>query len=90
MGLEFGDFDIYMYIYIYIYYIYMHLLTTAQQRNTKKVIFYAEVDRFEFRVFLLLNWLPYHGRRVQCPLLLTHNHSENSWIHSFPKCISAT
>ena len=47
-----------------------------------KVNFWAEFNRFQFRVFLLL------GRRTQSVLLFAHSWRENSWIHTFPKGIS--
>ena len=31
-------------------------------------------------VFLLLDWLPYHGWRAQSTLLYTHDWKDNSWI----------
>ena len=51
--------------------------------------FKAEFNRFEFRVFLLLDLLPHQGWRTQSVLLITHNWRENNWIHTFPKGISA-
>ena len=54
-----------------------------------KVNSLAEFHRFEFRVFLLLDWLPHQGWRSQSALLFTHRWRENNWIHTFPKGISA-
>ena len=50
-------------------------------------IFKAEFNRFEFRVFCLLDLLPYQGWRTQSALLFTHSWRENNWIHTFPKGI---
>ena len=38
---------------------------------------------FEFRIFLLLDWLTY-----KFALLFTHSWRVNSWIHTFPQGIS--
>ena len=51
-----------------------------------KVNFYAEFNRFEFNVFLLLDQLPYQSYRA---LLFIHNWRENKWIYTFPKVIVA-
>ena len=51
--------------------------------------FLAKFNRFEFRVFFLLDQLPHQGRRTQSALLFTHNWRENYWIHTFPKRITA-
>ena len=48
----------------------------------------AGFNRFEFRVFLLLDELLHQGWRTQSALLFTHNWRENNWIHTFPKGIS--
>ena len=42
-----------------------------------------EFDRFEFRVFLLLDWLPHQGWRTQSVLQFTHSWKENNWIDAF-------
>ena len=52
-------------------------------------IFEVEFNRFEFRVFLLLDSLPHQGWRTKSALLFTHSWKENNWIHTFPKGISA-
>ena len=52
-------------------------------------ILYAKFNRFEFRLFLLLVWLPDQGQSTQSALLFTHCWRENNWIHTFPKGISA-
>ena len=54
-----------------------------------KVIFWAKSNRFEFRVFLLLDLLPHQGWSTQSVLLFTHSWRESNWIHTFPKGISA-
>ena len=51
--------------------------------------FKVECNRFEFRVFLLLDLLPHQGWRTQSALPFTHSWRENNWIHTFPKGISA-
>ena len=44
----------------------------------------TQVNGFEFRVFLLLDWLSKQGKRNQSTLLFTHNCGrENIWIHIF-------
>ena len=57
--------------------------------ETRSVFFKAEFNRFEFRVFLLLDKLPQQGWRTQSVLLFTHSWRGNNWIHTFPKGISA-
>ena len=47
-----------------------------------------EFNRFEFRVFLLLDWLPKHGWSKQSILLFNQCWIENYWIHPFPKSIT--
>ena len=44
-------------------------------------------NKFKFRVFLLLDCLPYQGWRA-LSILFTHCWKENSWIHTFLKGIS--
>ena len=34
----------------------------------------------EFKVFLLLDWLPYQGLRTKSPLLFTHSWRGNLWV----------
>ena len=68
------------------YHIYQPL---RSGRMWHKVNFYAEFNGFEFRVFLLLDYLPNQGWRTQSTLLFTHCWRENNWIHIFPKGISA-
>ena len=71
--------------------VYVHLLIlfTNPLRSGRiwhKVNFQVEFNRFEFRVFLLLDKLPHQGWRIQFVLLFTHSWRENNWIHTFPKC----
>ena len=51
-------------------------------------IFNVTFNRFEFRVLLLLDWLPHQGSRIQCSKLFTHSWRGNHSIHAFPKVIS--
>ena len=57
------------------------LLPTSGMRH--KVQFYAKFNRFEFRVYIHLDWLPY-----QCNF--AHRWRENVFFYNFPKGISAT
>ena len=45
-------------------------------------------NRFEFSVFLLLDWLPNQGLRTQSTLLFSHSWRENNWSHTFPEDIN--
>ena len=63
------------------YHIYQPL---RSGRIWHKVNFQADFNRFQFRVFPFLDQLPHQGWRNQSALLFTH-----SWIHTFPKGISA-
>ena len=61
-----------IYIYIYIYYIYnlcMRVFTWTFRTNRMqhKVSFEVEFNRFEFKVLLLLDWLPYITWRASLP-----------------------
>ena len=47
-----------------------------------------EFNKFEFRIFLLLDWLQYKDKRSQSTRLFTLSWKENSWIYTFPKGIS--
>ena len=47
----------------------------------------VEFNRFEFRVFILLDWLPNQGERTQSALLFTHNWRENNWIYTFSRLL---
>ena len=44
-------------------------------------------NRFEFRVFLLLDQLPHQGWRTQSVLLFPHSRREDNWIHTFPNAM---
>ena len=50
----------------------------VQEEDAKQSQLYAEFNRFEFRVFLLVDWLLYQIWR-------THSWKENNWINTFPK-----
>ena len=50
-------------------------------RDETQVQFKAELNKFEFKVFLLLHRWPYQGWRANAALLFTHR--ENYWIHTF-------
>ena len=68
-------------------YIYIYSKSSTQAGcNTRSIL--SEVYQFELKVFILLDWLPYHGWRVQSDLLFTHCRRENSWIHTFPKVLA--
>ena len=81
--------DIYIYIYIYIYICVCVCVCLFTQHLCLKQNFWAEFNRFEFRVFLFLDWLTYKSYRAHSTLLFTHRWRENSWIHTFLKDISA-
>ena len=51
--------------------------------------FLEEFNRFEFRGFLLLDYLLHQGWKTQSVLLFTNSWRDNNWIHTFPKGISA-
>ena len=70
-------------------FIYSYLPTPPLGQDMTQGQFLAEFNRFEFRVFLLLDLLPHQGWRTQSVLLFTHSWMENNWIHTFPKGISA-
>ena len=59
-----------------------------EQDATQGQFFYVGFNRFEFRVFLLLVWLPYQGWIVQS-VLSTHSLKETSRNHTFRKGTSA-
>ena len=46
----------------------LYVFTQAMRYN---VIFLVEYNRFEFRVFLLLDWLPYQDEKSQFALLFS-------------------
>ena len=46
-------------------------------------------DSFEFRDFILLDYLPLQGERVKSTLLFPHSWGKNSWIRTVPKRTSA-
>ena len=48
----------------------------------------AESNKFESRVFLLLEWLPYQGRRAQSFLLFISGWRQNNLIQNFPQSIN--
>ena len=76
----------YVWVWIHIYiYIYIPL---HQSRMQRKMNFKAKFNRFEYRFFLLLNWLQYQGWRAQSALLFTHSWWKNNSIHTFIKCMS--
>ena len=56
---------------------------------TQGQFFYMEINRFEFRVFFLLDQLSYQGQKYSLPYYFTHSWREMSWIHTFPKVINA-
>ena len=67
----------------------IHCSNIYQPLRTSRIwhkvnFFKAEFNRFEFRVFLLLDQLPHQGWRTQSALLFTHSWRENNWIHTFP------
>ena len=51
--------------------------------------FLSEVNRFEFRDFLLFDWLTNQGWRARLALQFIYSWRENNWIHTFPKDISS-
>ena len=65
-------------------YIYLPL---KPSRMRHMVNFQEEINRFEFRVFLLLEWLPYLVKRAKSTLILTHTWREYNWIHICTKSI---
>ena len=67
---------------------YLLHIYTYMVRMWHKVKFKAKFDKFEFRLFLLLDWLPYQSWRALSTLLFVHSSKENHWIHFFPKGIS--
>ena len=64
--------------------------TPPHEQDVTRSRFKALFKWFEIIVFLFPDGLPYHGSRAQSVLLFIHNLSENSWIHTFRKTISAT
>ena len=53
---------IYIYIYIHIYiYIYIYKQTRLQMQDVTQGRFLSVLNRFEFRVLFLLDWLQYQG-----------------------------
>ena len=62
------------------------MLTPAHEQDTTQDQFWAEFNSFEFRVFILLNWLPYEVLTVQ---FVFHCWRENSRIYTLSECISA-
>ena len=65
--------------------LYVFINPSARAGCDTKFIFKR---RFEFRVFLLLDRLPYQNLRAQNVLLIAHRWRENNWMHTFPKTIS--
>ena len=63
----------------------VHLPTSPQDATQNH--FLAEFNRFEFRVFLLLDLLSYFT--YISALLFSNSLRDNSWIHTFPKGIIA-
>ena len=53
--------------------------------DTKAIL--KQFNRFEFRVFFLLDWLPYKGKKSQSAQVFTHSWRENNWIHTFPRVL---
>ena len=70
------------YIYIYMY-IFMNLPTLPHEVN-----FLADFNRFEFMIFLLLDWWLKQEKSALSILLFTRSW-KNIQIRIFPKCISA-
>ena len=60
-----------------------HTQPFHSNRMLHKVNFYAEFNRFEFRVFFLLDRLPYKGKKASLSYYCTHNRIENCLIHTF-------
>ena len=54
-----------------------------------KISFEVEYSWFEFRVFLLLDLLPYQDKITRSVLLFNHSWKEKRGIRLFPKGISA-
>ena len=46
-----------------------------------------EYSKFEFRVFFLLDWLPYYKAKEQSTQVFTYTWRKNRWIHAFSKGI---
>ena len=60
-----------------------------EQDVTLSQCFKQNLRDFKFKVFILLDWFPYQGQRAQSALLFTHSWRENSWMHTFPRGVSA-
>ena len=52
--------------------------TSARERCNKRSIYYARFNRFEFRVFIPLDWLSYQGKGINLPKDSIHNWTENN------------
>ena len=75
-----------LYIYIYIY-IYIFTNPFAWAGCVRQDQF---LSRFEFRVCLLLDWLPNQGGQTQTILLFNHSWKDNIWIHTLTRCINTS
>ena len=80
------------YVIIIKYWLVYHIIFTIPSGRAgydTRSIFLVEFNRFEFRVFLLIDWLPHQGWRTQSVLLFAPSRRENNWIHTFPKGFSS-
>ena len=50
---------------------YIYPTHVAREVYDTRKVFKAEYNWFEFRIFLLLDWLPYQGKKVQSALLFS-------------------
>ena len=67
----------------------IHFISIAPNNKINIIYIYIYIyDWFEFRVFLLLNWLPKQDERTQSALIFTHSWKDNRCIHAFPVDIS--
>ena len=71
----------------HLFYTYLPTPLLGQDMTQSQLL--KELDKFEFSVFLLLDEYPHQGKRNQSTLRFTHSLRENTWIHTFPKGISA-
>ena len=55
---------------------------STQTGGSTRSIFWAEFYLFEFRAFLLQNWLLYQGQRHQFILVFTQSFGKNRWMHT--------
>ena len=59
-------------------YLYIYPASQCEKDVTQSQFLKLSLTSFEFRVFLLLNWLPYQGQRAQFALLSTHSWRKNN------------